>query len=231
MAGLTGLEDATENLNIGPLVSLNDFKECFAHDGKYGDNAQNKWKSKTILIYKLGDNPFRKLENVPNMFGQVVSPGKHAEIVLIEKIQTEIENRRMRSQHPIHVKVEIYISYSPCHDCSNTIVNFIEKCNREWCIFDIKMNFSNFYKHYECLRNSAGQHVPVHNEGLRKLLLKRVMLQPVTGKEKWENFLSANGVPVQKQADRLAIASSQERITREVDDNNLFLKIYNSVFH
>ena len=75
------LEDIA-NLNIEPLVSLNDFEECFAHACRY-DVTVPKWPGRTILIYKLGNN-WTRLDNIP---------GRHAELVLIDQIQTELNTR------------------------------------------------------------------------------------------------------------------------------------------
>ncbi|KAH3740635.1 hypothetical protein DPMN_047344, partial [Dreissena polymorpha] len=139
------------------------------NEDEYGV-TEPPWPGRTILIYNLGNNWTRPV-NIP---------GRHAELVLIDQIQREINARNADTDPVETVNIEVYISYSPCRNCSNELIQIFGAYQKSFNLV-FKIYYSNLYLY------------PQERDGLVNLLNRGVDLQPVIGEDMWKDFLLANG--------------------------------------
>ena len=108
------------------------------------------------------------------------------------------------------VNIEVYISYSPCRNCSNELIQIFGAYQKSFNLV-FKIYYSNLYLY------------PQERDGLVNLLNRGVDLQPVIGEDMWKDFLLANGNPNYESF--LAVVNSDGRIQRETRDQELFAEI------
>ena len=133
--------------------------------GAYGVTSNElPWPRETAMVYRLtidngtpGDYQF--IRNDPQ--------NDHAEIKFINQVKV--------SPEATEIKMEMFISYSPCNKCANELIDWIKNLREQGKTVSIAIKFSTFYKD--------------ETDGL--ILLRKegeITLDVFRGKEDWKHF-------------------------------------------
>ena len=176
----------------------------FAHCGRYGVPG---WPRRTILCYRL------------------TGTERHTSWKRTYRIDQEHAEERMvkdRDLQPSSLKdktytLEMVSNFSPCKDCSDTLIEFKEKFKLSVKILRITMRVSSFYATYYSL----------NMDGLVNLVKENIVLKIFDGDPDWTEFLrDVINVPEEYFYEWLAVPLTKERRAREYIDRVILNDIY-----
>ncbi|XP_063412699.1 uncharacterized protein LOC134695391 [Mytilus trossulus] len=216
-----------------PLVSKEEFHDCFAHPHAYGTNPSS-WRNETTLLYKYSSNATTKYWDIPeHTWKKIFNLGdKHAELIMKEDLLNiqdylTIQPDDYEGGYKVILSVEVILSYSPCDKCAQALCQLKEKMDEkvkqrnekgeqsktrnkgtnteieEVEKNKFKITFSNFYKHLELYQNE-------HMKGLKDLLKSDIKLDVFT-RDNWDYFFTAAGL----------VTERPRRRRREKDDKKI----------
>ena len=142
--------------------------KCFLFRGTYGHGSIS-WPQRTVMVYRL------TIDNGTSGVYQVIyndPQNDHAEIKFINQVKI--------SPKDTEIKLEMFISYSPCDKCAKKLIRWIKKLRKQEKTVSIAIKFSTFYKK--------------ETHGL--ILLCKVggiTLDVFRGEEAWKNFFQCIG--------------------------------------
>ena len=129
----------------------------------------------------------------------------HAEIKFIKQVENDHAEIKFIPHEAVEIYVEMFISYSPCNNCANALINWIKNLREQKKIVSIAIKFSTFYKR--------------EKNGLT-LLLKEggIILDVFFGEAAWEKFFQCS-----RRTDFTAFVERirQRRERENVDYNKL----------
>lgn len=191
----------TSGENKKPLVSEEEFRNCFAIPYAYGTNgpSKKKWSHETILLYKYSSNATTKYwEITEDTWKRIVNnSAQHAERIMIEDLENiqnylTIQPDDYEGGYKAILSVEVILSYSPCDGCSLRLCQLKKQLDEK---VKFKITFSNFYKHTEERYGKEGKD---NIEGLKDLLRSDVKLD-VFSDDNWHYFFNAAGLVTERQ--------------------------------
>ena len=96
----------------------------------------------------------------------------HAEIKFINQVKV--------SPEATEIKMEMFISYSPCNKCANELIDWIKNLREQGKTVSIAIKFSTFYKD--------------ETDGLISLVEEgEIILEVFRGEEAWKTFFECIG--------------------------------------
>lgn len=119
-------------------------------DTEFYDNFNNiVWLSKTWVLFSL------KKESSPDLitwgYGYNEPHKTHAEILVLEKLKEIILKQQVRDRY----EIKLFISFSPCNECSKWILNdFLSQINE----VSIEIKASRLY-YFNRVENQQGLHL------------------------------------------------------------------------
>lgn len=143
------------------------------------------------------------------------SDAKHAEVNFFDKFLSDKIQDLSRDYKVTCVEVDLVQNYSPCGDCADEILKFIE--GKSYC-FTLTIKFANFYYHQD----------EGNIKGLKKLLKNDIKLELLQGEDTWEVFLSNEKFIELRENEKeelLKKAASKKRKDREEKDVEIMHKI------
>ncbi|CAB4039606.1 DNA dC-, partial [Paramuricea clavata] len=142
----------------------------------------------------------------------------HSEIDFLKKLRDKIEKEKGAGRQMERIEADLVQNYSPCSECADVFVKFKDFRKREGIKFSLKIEFANFYRHWE---------TPYIN-GLKRLLENGVALKLLHGEDDWRAFLNDKTfveLTEHEKAKLLDRANSEDRKKNEKQA----IKIFNNI--
>ncbi len=139
----------------------------------------------------------------------------HSERDFLEELGDEIERRHQIEK----IHVDLIQNLSPCANCADAFVKFKnDRREREGIKFSLKIEFANFYRHWE----------EPNRNGLKMLLENGVELKLLQGEDDWKAFLNDSTLVKLTEHEKTKLlddAKSEDRKKNEKQAMKIFNKI------
>ena len=162
-------------------IGIKDIKK-FIMTNQYYQPGWPIGKGSVILLskVKIYYTKSRK-ELLPNRIYRHRGGNIHPERYFLEKLRREIEQREHAAHQIEKIHADLIQNLSPCSNCADAFVKFKnDRREREGIKFSLKIEFANFYRHWE----------KPHRNGLKMLLENGVALKLLQGEDDWKAFLN-----------------------------------------
>jgi hypothetical protein len=129
-----------------------------------------------VKIYYAKSKKEPLISNIHRYQGKKI----HSEIDFLKKLRDKIEKEKGAGRQMERIEADLVQNFSPCSECADVFVKFKDFRKREDIKFSLKIEFANFYRHWE---------TPNIN-GLKMLLENGVALKLLQGEDDWRAFLN-----------------------------------------
>ncbi len=156
-------------------------------------------------------------ELLPNRIYRHRGGNIHSERDFLEELRREIERREHAGHQIEKIHADLIQNLSPCSNCADAFVKF-KNDRRERIKFSLKIEFANFYRHWEEL----------HRNGLKMLLENGVALKLLQGEDDWKAFLNDTTFVELTEHEKTKLlddAKSEDRKKNEKQAMKIFNKI------
>ena len=171
-------------------------------------------KGSVILLSKVEmfDSKFRK-ERIPNRIYAYQGAGNiHPERHFLTELSGKIQLRKHQVKR---IEAHMVQNYSPSSRCADALLKFKDKRREEGIEFCLKIDFANFYRHWEKQNRNS----------LKTLVKNGVALKLIQGEDDWRAFLDDEEfvkLAEHEKAKLLERAKSTARMSNEKQGMKIF---------